>query len=423
VLDTNVILDDARILDKLHGKVVIPFQVLEEIDNHKKDRNETGANARYFARTLNDIMKEGDLLSGVKVGSIELFAAPWSSKLETKMQQLGLVDMPDNRIAVTALGVKQSVLLSNDITLRLKASSLGQKCESYNKSIKADSIEEVYSGFVEREVSPEDINALYASGSIPFDEKMVENQFVLLKSNIDPKHSAVSKFKNGYLYKISDKKNVSGIRAKNIKQTMIMDALLDPNITLVTILGPAGVGKTLLSLAAGLEQTLGANTEYDKIILMKAPVPVGLDVGFLPGNLLEKIMPHFQSFLDNLEILMPQPEKSSQTFLTHLMDLGKLEMLPPTYIRGRSLPHTFIICDEAQNLTKEEIKAIATRIGEGSKLIMMGDIYQVDRVGLDFSNNGLTNLIEAFRGQSCAAHITLTKGERSTFAELAAELL
>lgn len=423
VLDTNVILDDARVLDRLEGKIIIPFQVLEEIDAHKKDKNETGAHARYFARTLNELMREGDLLNGIKLKSIELFATPWTDKVASKMSSLGLVDMPDNRIVSTALMFKNSILLSNDIALRLKASSIGQKCESYTKSLKADTIDEIYSGFAEVDISSTDINALYATGSVGIKKKYVENQFVLAKSSTDPKHSAMATYKNGLLHKIQERKNVSGIRPRNVKQAMCIDALMDPNISLVTILGSAGTGKTLTSLAAALEQTLGGKPQYDKIILMKAPVPVGLDVGFLPGNILEKILPHFQSFIDNLEILMPDLEKSPQTFLNHMIELGKLEMLPPTYIRGRSLPRTFIICDEAQNLTREEIKTIATRVGEGSKLIMMGDVYQIDRQGLDFANNGLTHIIEAFKGKSCSAHITMTKGERSTFAELAADIL
>jgi PhoH-like ATPase len=423
VLDTNVILDDARILDKLEGKVVIPFQVLEEIDLHKKDKNETGANARYFARLMNEISKAGDLFAGVKHGPVEVFAYALSDKVQDKMASLKLEDIPDNRIIASALCFKSSILLSNDITLRLKAGTLGQKCDVHNKSLRADSIDEVYSGMCEVEVLPEDINELYAEGKLGTKKKLVNNQFVLVKSSVDSKHTAIAKYRDGVLHKLVEKKGVSGIRPRNLKQSMCMDALMDPSIDLITILGPAGAGKTLLSLAAALDQALGSAPKYDKIILMKAPVPVGLDVGFLPGNLLEKILPHFQSFLDNLEILMPQAEKSTLTFLTHLMEIGKLEMLPPTYIRGRSLPNTFIICDEAQNLTREEIKTIATRVGEGSKLVMMGDIYQIDRQGLDFSNNGLTHLVETFKGQACASHITMTKGERSTFAELAADIL
>lgn len=423
MLDTNIILDDARILDKLEGKVVIPFQVLEEIDTHKKDRNEVGANARYFTRQLNELMKSGDLLTGIKTGKADVVAVPWHGKVEDKLTSLGLVDMPDNRIVATALCYKNSIFLSNDLALRLKGTSLGQKCESHTKDLHTDSIEEVYRGLTEVSVGAEVINTVYAAGSVATKLKMPENQFVHLRSSIDEKHAAMARFQDGKFVKITDYKHVSGIKPRNMSQSMAIDVLMDQDVTLVTMLGRAGCGKTLCALSAALEQTLGSNPEYDKIVLMKAPVPVGLDVGFLPGNLMEKILPHFQSYLDNLEVLMPPAEKAAQTFLTHLMDMGKLEMTPPTYIRGRSLPKTFIICDEAQNLTKEEIKTIATRVGEGSKLVVMGDIYQIDRNGLDFSNNGLTHLIESFKGQKCAAHITLTKGERSSFSELASEIL
>ena len=423
VLDTNVVLDDAKVLNKLDGKVIIPFQVLEEIDNHKKDKNETGANARYFTRNLNELMRGGDLLAGIKIGKSEVVAIPWHGTAEEKLKILGLSDMPDNRIVATALCYKNSIFLSNDLALRLKSASLGQKCEAYSKDLYTNSIEEGYGGFIEIDVPSDSINSIYASGTLATKMKMPENQFVLLKSISDPKHTAMARFKRSEFHRTIDYKHISGIKPRNVKQSMIVDALMDPAITLVTMLGPAGTGKTLCSLSAALEQTLGSKPEYEKIVLMKAPVPVGLDVGFLPGALLEKILPHFQSYLDNLEIIMPQSEKSSQIFISHLMDMGKLEMTPPTYIRGRSLPKTFIICDEAQNLTREEIKTIATRVGEGSKLVVMGDIYQIDRGGLDFSNNGLTHLIESFKGQPCSAHITLTKGERSTFSELAADIL
>jgi PhoH-like ATPase len=423
VLDTNVILDDARILEKLEGKIVIPFQVLEEIDLHKKDRNEVGANARYFTRQLNEISKLGDLLSGVKAYKADISAVPWHGKAEAKLSSLGLSDVPDNRIVATAMCYKNSIFLTNDMALRLKSISLGQKSEGYTLDIRTDNIDGIYRGMSEIIVEPDAIDTIYSKGAIKSPVELSNNQFAHIQSAIDTKHAAIARYYDGMLIRLTDYKNISGIRPRNMGQAMIMDSLMAQDITLVTMLGRAGCGKTLCALAAALEQTLGNKPDYDKIVLMKAPVPVGIDVGFLPGNLFEKILPHFQSYLDNLEVLMPRSEKTVQAFITHLIDMGKLEMTPPTYIRGRSLPKTFIICDEAQNLTKDEIKTIATRVGEGSKLVVMGDIHQIDRHGLDFSNNGLTHLIESFKGQDCAAHITLTKGERSSFSELASEIL
>lgn len=424
VIDTNVIFDDPRVVEKLSAdSIIIPFQVLEEIDNHKCDKNHIGANARYFSRFLNTLFKDTVGSPIVRTDRYTLSIIPWSKDMSKKLDDLSLEDMPDNRIIITALGIKNSVLVTGDISMRLKAGSLGQKCKPYQAGETANSIEEVYSGIREMTVSDTLVDSLYAQGSIDFESDMYDNEYAILRSEIDGKKSALVRHDDGELIRIQDRKSVSGIKPKNVKQTVALDAMFDDDITLVTLLGPAGVGKTLISLAAAIEQTLGSANKYDKIILMKAPVPVGLDIGYLPGTLLDKIIPHFQSYIDNLELLMPNSTKSPMVYLNHLMDIGKLELLPPTYIRGRSLPKTFIICDEAQNLTRDEIKAIATRIGEDSKLIVMGDIYQIDRTGLDFANNGLTHIIESFKEHECAAHITLTKGERSSFAEIAAELL
>ena len=433
VVDTNILLDDrGALLGFTDTNIVIPFVVLEELDNHKKAHGILGANARSTIRLLDELSSAGDIITGVIVeGNSTIKVIAWTSACQVQLEKHQLLDIPDNRIIASALCIKESDvnlevnLVSNDICVRTKAKMLGLPTTAHVTGAITDSIDEVYDGVLETFADPEYINNLHAIGYADKPDGVVlhENQFVRFISNVKESHTGLGRYFEGKVIKAGEIKSVAGIRPRNLRQTLSLDVLMDPDIELVTLLGKAGTGKTLLALAAAVEQVIEKG-DYEKILLVKAPVAMGPDIGFLPGELMAKILPHFESFLDNLYLLFPAyKKKSSEDLVEHLMGTGKLELLPPTYMRGRSLSNTIVIVDEVQNLKAEEVKTIATRIGEGSKLIMLGDINQVDRERLDGLHNGLTHLVEAFKDQDCAAHITFTKGERSSFADIAAEIL
>jgi PhoH-like ATPase len=417
ILDTNVIFEDPRILSKLNGKVVVPFKVLEEIDSHKKDKNEIGANARHFTRILNTLMSEGNLLTGARYEDAMVLATPWDGKPEAKLKSLGLVDMPDNRILATALCYKSSILLTHDLAMRLKAASLNQAVES-PEDRSASNVEELYSGVSTEDVSDKYIDTLYANGEAPAKGKYEENHFVMLRSE---NKSALTMNISGTLCKVTTGKSFFGLKSKNVEQSFAMQALLDNDIPLVTLLGKAGTGKTLLCVAAAMEMVVnGGSKLFDKIIVVRPPVAMGKDVGFMPGTLKDKMLVWSGSIIDNFESLIS--EKSKIT-LEILIERGQLEIVPPTFMRGRSLKNAIVIVDEAQNLTLHEMKTMLTRIGDDSRLFLTGDLNQIDNEKLDWYSSGLRHAIDAFKDSTLAAHITLTKGERSAFAELAANLL
>lgn len=434
VIDTNVFLTDANCITTFgNNDIVIPLKVLDEIDNHKKRQDPVGAHARNIIRKLDKLREKGNLLNGVRIDkgkgllyikTYDPFALPDDLDLEN----------PDNQILATALSEKNRIpekkiiLVSQDINMRVKCDSLGIDCEDYNQEQVVDDASGLYKGFTEHLVDEQVIDNAYKDEQIFLDEsevKLSANQFVMLISNSNDKKTALVKFKD-YTKPVKRvdnfKREVWGLKARNKEQTFALNLLTDPNIPVVTLVGKAGSGKTLLALAAALQQTFGdtANDRiYNRIVVTKPVEPMGKDIGFLPGTMEEKMMPWLAPIQDNLQFLFGNDR---MTLDMHI-DEGRIEVEAMTYIRGRSISNSFIIIDEAQNMNRHEIKTVLTRVGEGTKIVLTGDIEQIDSVYIDETTSGLSYVVEKFKSQDIAGHITLTKGERSKVATVAAKIL
>ncbi len=428
VLDTNVCLHDPMAMFAFQGsRVVIPLTVIEELDTFKRSNDEKGRSARLIARKLDELRKKGklsewvDLEHGGKL-KVEIQVSdglPRSFSSHTK----------DNEILSCALYLgKQGenvVFISKDINLRIKAESLGLETQDYEK-LKVD-IDELYRGWQEVAAEPGEVDQFYkdkklAAGSRTFHP----NEFVVLKGGAS--QSALARFdaKSGFLVPLAKSDAAPwGVKPLNTEQRFAIDLLLNKDIQLVTLVGVAGSGKTLMTLAAGLQQTL--EEKYFRRILVGRPVvAVGHDIGFLPGTKEEKLTNWMGAIYDNLSYLLERPKGSLETTdmdIQMLMEEGTIEIEAVTYLRGRSLPNLCIIIDDAQNLTPHEIKTIISRAGKGAKIILTGDPYQIDNYYLDASSNGLTYLVERFKGQHLFGHVTFTKSERSQLAALASDLL
>lgn len=435
VLDTNVLLYDPYALFKFQEhNIIIPITVIEEIDRFKKDMNETGRNARQVSRFLDDMRKIGSLSEGVVLETggklrVEIFEEKTMKRLPPELRE----DRGDNRILAVAVSVKELdadipvIFVTKDTNLRIKADAIGLTAEDY-ESDKVD-IEELYSGCVELAVSADVVDRFHGQGWVELqDIPLNPNQFVTLRDTANPSHTALGKFKPGQGRVVpilkGGKEGIWSIFPRNREQSFALDALLDDSVKLVTLVGKAGTGKTLLAIAAGLQKAAEENI-YNRLLVSRPVFPMGRDLGFLPGDIEEKLTPWMQPIFDNVELLLSghEAEKRHSKGYKELMAMGILEIEPLTYIRGRSIPLQYMIVDEAQNLTPHEIKTIITRAGEGTKIILTGDPYQIDNPYVDASSNGLTYVVERFKNQAIAAHITMTKGERSDLAELAANLL
>ena len=432
VLDTNVLLHDPRaIFSFADNTVVIPIYVLEEIDHFKKELSERGRNAREVARRLDEFRKGGVHLSdGVTLES--------KGKLRVALATRPLPDpikgsqVADNLILGVALEVRDSnpseptILVTKDVNLRIRADAMGLTAEEYDAE-KID-VEELYSGNAEVDVSAADVDQFYADGSLTIEKNgFFSNQYLLLRDRENPSHTALGRF-DGPTRRVSPikklREGVWGIRPRNKEQHYALDLLLNDDIKLVTLVGKAGTGKTLLAIAAGLQKTV-EEPIYQKLLVSRPIFPLGKDIGFLPGDIEEKLNPWMQPIYDNIEFLLgfSKAEKKEGRSHQELIDLGYIEIEPLTYIRGRSIPNQFMIVDEAQNLTPHEVKTIITRAGDNTKIILTGDPYQIDNPYVDSSNNGLTTVVERFKGEAISGHVTLMKGERSPLAELAANIL
>jgi PhoH-like ATPase len=436
VLDTNVLLHDPRAIFHFQdNSVVIPIYVLEEIDHFKKELSERGRNAREVARRLDEFRLRGAHLSdGVKLdGGGILRVALATRELPPAIRTSQIVD---NFILGVALDVRdkdpqtRTILVTKDVNLRIRADALGLVAEEY----KAESIdiEELYSGNGELEVAGSAVDELYQSGAITIDSVGGQNgfhanQYLLLRDRENPSHSALGRF-DANQKRISQvrrlREGVWGIRPRNKEQHYALDLLLNDEIKLVTLVGKAGTGKTLLAIAAGLQKCVEENV-YQKLLVSRPIFPLGKDIGFLPGDIEEKLNPWMQPIYDNIELLLgfSKAEKKEGRSHQELIDLGYIEIEPLTYIRGRSIPNQYMIVDEAQNLTPHEVKTIITRVGENTKIVLTGDPYQIDNPYVDSANNGLTTVVEKFKGEAIAGHVSLVKGERSPLAELAANIL
>jgi PhoH-like ATPase len=435
VLDTNVLLHDPRsIFGFADNDVVIPIYVIEEIDNFKRDLSTLGRNARQVSRYLDEFRVQGKLADGVPIaaerGRIRVLLA------ERKLPHgAGDGHSTDDKILAVALDLldkergKPTVFVTKDTNLRIRADALGLHAEDYDVEGLA-AIDELWSGVSEVEVSPEQVNEFYASGALSWGggQPPPPNAFVVLRDRTNPQHSAVGKYsaaKQAFVQLIkTPKEGVWGIRPRNKEQSFALDLLLNDEVRLVTIVGKAGTGKTLLAIAAGLQKTMEDGV-YQKLLVSRPIFPLGRDIGYLPGSVEEKLNPWMQPIFDNVEYLMnlSRSEKKAGRGYHELLDLGILEIEPLTYIRGRSIPNQFIVVDEAQNLTPHEVKTIITRVGDGTKIVLTGDPYQIDNPYVDQTNNGLIHVVNRFKQERLAGHVTLSKGERSPLAELAANLL
>lgn len=437
VLDTSVYLSDFRSLYAYsRNDIVIPLTVLEEIDNNKKRQDGAGANARAFIRVLDQIREKGDLnSSGVRISKGKGLLFVKTLRDDTKLPFEFDRNHPDNQIIGVALQTKEDfpekeiVLVSCDINMRLKCDGIGLKSENFQSNQVIKKRSELYSGFREIVVDDQVIDCFYAKKDVILDDVFPEkkplvypNEFLMLVSSSDHKKTALCRIediKKPLLRIQKHKTTYTGFEPKNKEQEFAMDLLMNPNLPLISLIGKAGSGKTLISLAAGLEQLLGKDARYNRLIVSRPVQPLGRDIGFLPGDLKEKMAPWLAPVLDNLRFLFGNDEGTLEEY----MEKNIIEVEALTYIRGRSIQNAFIIIDEVQNLNRHEIKTILTRVGHNSKIILTGDIEQIDNTSLDETSNGLTYAIETFKDDEVSGHITLIKGERSLIATKAAQKL
>lgn len=437
VLDTNVLLHDPQALYKFEDNdVIIPIYVIEEIDRFKKDASELGRNARAISRTIDDLRdrSNGSLQQGIVLDSggsmrvaVPADALEWKSPDNAAM---------DHAILKTALQVRDAdqslptVFVTMDSNLRIRADALGLCAENYEGGRVA--IDELYSGVVEGIASAAAVDKLggrqnVSIADVTSDHEIPANACLVLRDAAQNNHTAL-----GRRYKDTEeirplrvpKEGAWGVRPRNKEQNFAIDLLLDDAVNLVTLVGKAGTGKTLLAIACGLKKVVEEGV-YARLLVSRPIFPLGRDIGYLPGDLEEKLNPWMQPIFDNLEYIFTtgSARMSQARSYVELVASGIIEVEPLTYIRGRSLPNQFLIVDEAQNLTPHEVKTIITRCGNDTKIVLTGDPYQIDNPYVDSESNGLTVLAERFRAEAIAGHVTLRKGERSELAERATQLL
>jgi PhoH-like ATPase len=434
ILDTTVLLYDAQALFKFHeNHVIVPITVIEEIDNFKKDLSEIGRSARQTSRYLDEMRQKASLSNGIELDNGGKLYVKLSTGATIKRLPDELRDTKhDNMILAVALDVKEhasgvkTILVSKDINLRIKADALGLEVEDY-ESEKVD-IEELYNGYSEFLVDEESIKTFKEKGILYTSEPFYPHHYVVLVCDSDEDIIAYGKYDprlKAIVRIVNESKSGSWrISPKNREQIFALDALMSDEIQLVTLVGKAGTGKTLLAVAAGLYKTVDENI-YSRILVSRPTLPMGKDIGFLPGTVEEKLTPWMYPIVDNVELIMRQESRTSRNIRGYkeLVEMGIMVIEPLTYIRGRSIHNQYLIIDEAQNLTPHEIKTIITRVGDGTKIVVTGDPYQIDNPYIDSASNGLSYVVERFKNQEVSAHITFTKGERSKLSELAANLL
>lgn len=429
VLDTNVLLHTQNSLFSFtDNNVVIPIQVLEELDKFKKNRDEIGSNARSAARALDRLRRHGNISKdGISLKTGGNLRVIFLQKFPVLPNGFNL-NLMDNQIIAVAYDLKKRgenvIFISKDINARIKANVLGIHAEDYEKQ--TVDIEKLYEGFTIIHTTANRIKHFFGKGSLRLKRKLFPNQFVLLKSKENENSSGLATYDAERRCLVPLKHpdtNPWGIRPLNIKQEFALDLLLDPAIKLVTLVGKAGTGKTLLAVAAGLHMVMDEK-KYKKMLIARPIIPLGRDLGFLPGTKEEKLDPWMKPIFDNLEFILGKTEHgTTEDRMKYLLATNKIEIAALTYIRGRSLPQQYFIIDEAQNLTPHEIKTIISRAGADTKVVLTGDAYQIDNPYLDSHSNGLSYTVERFKGQKLFGHITLDRSERSILASLAAELL
>lgn len=458
ILDTNVLIHDPQSIHAFGDALVgVPITVLEELDKFKSETTDRGRNAREATRFLDALRGKGSLRDGVALdngGTVKLlFSTPGDIPKDFPF----LLDKEDNQILLTALKLKTEgydvIFVSKDINARVKADVLGVTAEDYMKGRVAEY--DIYKGWV-RVITPSiQLKKDYpdALNELLSERKLEINEFVVIESNNNPFNYRVFRYLGGSTFKIVEVPRFKWpIGPKNPQQLMTMDLLLDKEIQLVSLIGPAGTGKTFLALLAGLQQVL-VEEEYDRILISRPVIPLGPDIGYLPGDIQEKLHSWMQPIYDNLEIIVhsaltrQQPadtweqearDKRSRRKkgkwekervrpdvrpLQDMINSGKISLEAITYMRGRSIPYQYIFIDEVQNLTPHEVKTLITRVGQGSKIILSGDPYQIDSPYLDFSSNGLVVASNRFKGKTLFGGVFLEISERSEISRLAGELL
>ncbi|WP_307000048.1 PhoH family protein [Lederbergia panacisoli] len=437
VLDTNVLLQDPNaIFSFKDNEIVIPAVVLEEVDSKKRYMNEIGRNARHIAKLIDSFREKGKLHEQVQLENGGTLRIELNHRSFQQLQEIFIEKTNDNRILAVAKNIaleeetkvdgKPVILVSKDALLRVKADALGLHAEDFLND-RVVELDHIYTGVIEHYVSLDKIRLFYEKGEILLhelrDKKFYPNQFLIIRDELGSSASGIGIIdSSGTVLKrlLNQNDPTWGIKPRNAQQTMALELLIRTDIQLVTLTGKAGTGKTLLALAAGLMQTEDLRI-YKKLLVARPIVPVGKDIGYLPGEKKEKLRPWMQPIFDNLEFLFNTKKPGEIDAI--LAGMSSIEVEALTYIRGRSIPEQFIIIDEAQNLTKHEAKTILTRVGEGSKIVFMGDPEQIDHPYLDEYNNGLTYVLESFKEEPTAGHVKLVKGERSSLAQLAADLL
>ena len=433
ILDTNVLLHDPNSLLKFDdNNVLLPIEVIEEIDRFKRESSELGQNARAVSRMLDGFRDVGRLSEGVGLpngGQLRIIFE--KEKAATNGHTPFGNGSVDNRILQLAFNIQktspkgQTVLVSKDINLRIKADALGLLAEDYEND--RVFIKDLYTGMIEVKVNPDQITAFRNNGELELNGgiQYFPNEYCTLLDEANPKKTALAKVdaSGKKLVPIIDcREGVWGIKPRNREQHFAFDALLDDRVKLVTLMGKAGTGKTLLAMAAGLKRTV-LDREFRRLVVARPTISMGKELGFLPGSLEEKLAPWMQPIHDALEMLSDLNMGQEHRRSGDLMRSGSIVVEALSYIRGRSIANQFMIIDEAQNLTPLEAKTIITRVGSGTKVVFTGDPYQIDNPYVDSSSNGFNYLVSRFRSQAVAAHIELQKGERSELAELAANIL
>ncbi len=432
VLDTNVLLHNSESITCFgDNTVVLPMTVIEELDKFKKNNDELGRNARQVIRMLDRLRGQGSLGKGV---ATEDGGTVWIT-MEKESDRGTCIDLniPDNRIIATAYRLLQEgqrvIFVSKDINARLKADALGLMVMDFEKQ-KTD-IDQLYTGWRRLLVSASQIDRLHKGKELELaEEAFLPNEFVLLVDAVNDKHTAVGRAVTaGHrlvpLNPVFD--SAFNLRPRSMEQRVALELLMDPEVSLVSLIGQAGTGKTLLALAAGMANAVKTSM-YEKLLVSRPVIPLGRDIGYLPGTKDEKLQLWMQPIFDNLSYLMGLTNSGKQDSVTELgikrlLREERIELEALTYIRGRSISRQYVIIDEAQNLTPHEVKTIVSRAGEGTKMVLTGDPEQIDNPYLDAGSNGLSYTVERLKGQEACGHITLTHSERSHLASLAAEYL
>lgn len=432
VLDTNVLLHSHNALFSFQEhNVIIPLGVIEELDRFKGVNDEKGREARQVSRDLDKLREQGNIAEGVKLPSGGTLQVMLDADVEA-LDKFGLDKKKvDNRILACALFLKskgvEATLVSKDINCRIKADALGINAEDFETN-KID-IDELYTGWSEVVMPAERIEAFLRDEGLEYEENdLYRNEFVLLKAEENENKTALAKYDGNQkkllpLFHLHSKP--WGVEPMNLQQKFAIELLLCNEIQLVTLVGRAGTGKTLLALACGLQKTIDEHM-FRKLLVSRPIMPLGKDIGYLPGSKDEKLSHWMQPIFDNLEFVMDRLYKNSDDVdkkIRFLIESQKIQIEAITYIRGRSIPKQYLIVDEAQNLTPHEVKTIISRAGEGTKVVLTGDPYQIDNPYLDSSSNGLNFVIEKFKNHDLFGHVILNRSERSSLSALASDVL